>query len=869
MTRRVVRAGLIAALCLVGVGWFAREAAAQSCTPLTAGGIQGQVWFDENGDGIRNADELANGIAGVQVQLLDSSGAVLRTVTTSTGVGSILGTYSFFPLCGGTYTVRVVEATLPAGYVATIEGATPDPSRDSSTSPVTLAIVWDPTIGRFSKHVAIDFGYKAGCTGSIGDFVWNDSNQDGVQDPGEPGMAGREVRLLLSGSVIATDITDANGGYNFPGLCPGTYTVETDTPAGMTASPTLGTPDAALDSEASPVVVPLALNENNPTIDFGFYFPCLGTIGDFVWYDTNRNGVQDAGELGIANVTVELLDAGGAVIQTDITDANGAYLFTGLCAGTYGVRVNAATLPAGYVATPTLQGGDPTQDSNPSPTSVTLPTNNSNDLTIDFGYNAPCAGRLGDFVWNDANANGVQDAGEAGLPGVTVVLYDAGGAVVAVDTTDASGYYLFEGLCGGSFVVEVNPDTLPGGATGWLASPPNAGGDDLLDSDGIDHRTSASLPDDFTEDLSYDFGYYKAQPLTVTKTAAGRYDRTYRWTLAKTVDDNSHAGWAGLVAGSSTWSVSTTRSVVDSNYAVTGQIEITNPNGFAVAFSVSDVLSDGTEASVSCPGDSVAAGATVTCSYSASPSGSTATLNTATVTSTTTGVDGGVATAPVTFSANVTGDPTVTLGDVRFGYSQLISAATSPTFPETFTCPANTGQYVNGLYTFNVVNTARLVGANTNLSASATVTVTCRAEVWKDETAVGAGTRYPGSSNWFMYSPYTTSTINLIAGQKYDAGDITMWRTGSGSTARTWIRITLHSGFRWAAVPEVLKVQPFNTRPTRYYEPGSFLYKFTAPSTSNNANATVSFSGSTVTVSMLGTSAQFYGIHGSVQRLLP
>lgn len=50
-------------------------------------------------------------------------------------------------------------------------------------------------------------------------------------------------------------------------------------------------------------------------------------IGNRVWDDSTANDVQDAGELGLAGVTVELLDGGG-VIASAVTDANGYYIFS-------------------------------------------------------------------------------------------------------------------------------------------------------------------------------------------------------------------------------------------------------------------------------------------------------------------------------------------------------------------------------------------------------------------------------------------------------------------------------------------------------------------------------------------------------------
>jgi hypothetical protein len=85
---------------------------------------------------------------------------------------------------------------------------------------------------------------------------------------------------------------------------------------------------------------------------------CSGTIGDFVWNDLNLNGIQDAGEPGLAGVGVILKDGASQVIGTTTTNARAFYQFTGRCAGTYTVEVNASTLPAGFVASPCNAGPD-------------------------------------------------------------------------------------------------------------------------------------------------------------------------------------------------------------------------------------------------------------------------------------------------------------------------------------------------------------------------------------------------------------------------------------------------------------------------------------------------------------------------------
>jgi hypothetical protein len=335
--------------------------------------------------------------------------------------------------------------------------------------------------------------------------------------------------------------------------------------------------------------------------------------------------------------------------------------------------------------------------------------------------------------------------------------------------------------------------------------------------------------------------------LTAEKTAAGRYDRIITWELDKTVDPASHSGAAGQDAGSSTWTVRATKELVEDNHVVAGNIEVHNPSAISQTFTVDDVLDDGTEADVTCPTYTLTAGASTTCTYTADTA--VATLNTATVTAP--GNAPVVATAPVgDYEATVLGDEEVTLADERFDHEQVIDSSTTVAFPETFPCPADPALYENGAYTYKVINIATLTGDSTDEIDKAKVDVTCN-QTWKGETATGQGPRYPKSANWFMFTPYSTGTVDLIAGQHHDAGDITMVRQ-NGSTKITF---ELHDGYRFATVKENLKIEAFAKAPTSYVAPGRFKGKFTVLTSLRQITVTV-------------PTADFYGIHVDVERLV-
>ena len=603
--------------------------------PLSLGN---RVWYDKNNNGLDDPTETP--VANVPVRLYRDSnndgvadGAAIQTATTNA-----TGYYLFTNLIPDTY---IVEITAPAGYVSsTPDAGDPDSDPDDgddngvgvsggiiASKPVTLAGATEPigepstpgytdTTPDANANYTVDFGLFQ--PHSLGNLVWEDTNNDGLKQASETGIPNVVVNLYAdankdeapdSTTPYAQAVTNSDGYYLFTNLPEGTYIVEVVTPAGYTSStPNAGDPDTdADDGDDNGVIVTgnvvrsnnvmlmpgteptgepatTGYTDNAPdananyTVDFGFWRPL--SLGNRVWDDPNNNGINDGTEKGIAGVVVNLYrdsnndgTPDGAVIATTTTTALGYYLFTGLTKDTYIVEVIA---PANYISS-APDAGDPDSDQddlddngvgNAGGTIRSLPVSlmqdseptgegetpgltdtvddNDGNYTVDFGLYQPVS--LGNHVWEDRNNNGVKDGSEAGIANIPVRLYRdtnndgiPDGPAEKSMSTNAQGFYLFNGIGSDTYIVEI---VMP---VGWKSSAPDAGDPDLDRDDMDDNGTVligtatvraqpvtlipatqptgegatpglADTTPDANANYTVDFGIYQPWDMRVTKT---------------------------------------------------------------------------------------------------------------------------------------------------------------------------------------------------------------------------------------------------------------------------------------------------------------------------------------------------------------
>ncbi|WP_375448085.1 SdrD B-like domain-containing protein, partial [uncultured Fibrella sp.] len=440
------------------------------------------VFEDKNANGIQDAGDVP--IQGVLVTLYSNGSVVNTTITDANGLYGFTGLTPNMPY--------VVGFGQPSGYVPTAANAGLNDMIDSDAGVGGLTGVYSLTANEFNPTVDAGFFRPA----SLGDYVFEDVNQDGIQNTGDTPIPGVIVTLYQNGSAVATTTTNGSGLYSFTGLTPGSsnsYSVGFTAPAGYAPTTPLAGTSTANDSDINPLTgrsqsITLASGESNPTVDGGFVRG-LGAIGDYVWFDYNSDGQQGSTVLepGVAGVTVQLFAASNTTVPlaTTITDSMGKYLFDKLPSGQYIVKF---TAPNGSVFTTKNKTGVSTDlDSNPGVVDgltdvitidVTQPLSSTArvNLTIDAGI-VPY-GSIGNYVWRDTNNDGIQNDGPTGLAGITVELYGANNLTtpLAETLTDGTGYYLFDNLIAGSYKVKF---TLP---TGEIFTLTEAGTDRTVDS---------------------------------------------------------------------------------------------------------------------------------------------------------------------------------------------------------------------------------------------------------------------------------------------------------------------------------------------------------------------------------------------------
>jgi uncharacterized repeat protein (TIGR01451 family) len=363
------------------------------------------VWADVNSNGIQ--DDGPTGMDNVYVQLFQPGAdgvpgtpddVPVASTLTGTSPTSTAGWYNFPGLAPGTYFVcftppPTFTVTIP-GQGTAANGSDANPATNC-TAPVTLAanqINPDVDAGLVTQHLA-----------ALGNYVWFDRNNDGVQNESpSDGVNGVTVRLWVddgdgnpepgagdvqvAATVTADDVYGQAGYYLFDGLVPGLrYFVQFVQPGAFTGFTTQNAGgDDTVDSDAdtgngATLEVVLAPDEVNLTLDAGL-IRATGTLalGDQIWMDTDNDGVYEPenGEMGIDGVKLILYadaDSSGdpsldeyvsSTTSATVSGFPGRYRFSGLAPDDYIVVVDPTSFGGGgaLAGKVSATGNDPAPD---------------------------------------------------------------------------------------------------------------------------------------------------------------------------------------------------------------------------------------------------------------------------------------------------------------------------------------------------------------------------------------------------------------------------------------------------------------------------------------------------------------------------
>jgi large repetitive protein len=513
---------------------------------LLPASIAGSVFIDANTNAVKDGSETV-GVPGVTVTLTgtDYLGNPVNTPATT----NASGVYSFTRLLLGTYTLT---ETSPSGMTHTGSQAGTEGGSGAGIGAGNVAI---SSISLEPNDVAT--GYNFGESGEgLSGFVYVDSNGNGVKDGGEPGIAG--VTVTLSGNAQAGSsvcgyvascslVTNGTGGYSITNLPASDGTGYTLTEQSQTALPLSGYADGT-DVVGSGVSIPgtagndvvtgigVVLGEMGVNYNFG---ELLGSLAGSVYFDTNNDGVKDAGESGIDDIPVTLTGytwgtngsddsgAGDDVAITAIptaTAGGGYYSFSSLLRGTYTVT---ETHPndwgdgketAGTSGGTALNNGFDNTATNNRITSISL-TVGSDATGYLFGERSS---GLSGRVCEDANNDGICQGGEIGIDNIAVTLSGTttvGGADICTFiapascsvVTPAGGAYSFPDLPAGIYTLTETHPTI------YLDGKENTGNlGGTVDNTGFDasvgrNRVTAIPLLGGQNGTDYDFG---EQPLT-------------------------------------------------------------------------------------------------------------------------------------------------------------------------------------------------------------------------------------------------------------------------------------------------------------------------------------------------------------------
>ncbi|MBC1812994.1 hypothetical protein HCA60_10905 [Listeria booriae] len=398
------------------------------------GAIQSYVYNDANKNGQKDGGEA--GISGVHVALYTEAGAKVADATTDSA-----GAYHFDAIEPGRY---YAKADIPDGYKYQ-SGA--EFGADGTTGYFTVAS--EQTL-RNELNLGLSTSNSSAVSGKVTDAATG------------AGLANTRVELRdVQGNLIDSQQTDTNGNYNFTALAAGNYYTKVVIPTDYSFASGNGYGN---DGNSNYI----QLDGSNSSTSYSIALRKQVTDSSAI-----SGKVTDAATgSGLANTRVELHDVQGNLVDSQQTDTNGNYNFTGLAAGNYYTKV---VIPSNYDFASSNGYGS---DGNSNYIQLNG-ENTSSDYSIALRKqaNTTISG-----VINTPSGQGVSE---------NVSLYSVDGTLVKTVSTDSQGNFSFAGVSAGNYYVKAS---IPEGYTFQSAQGFGSDGNSFyLQADGTSNISNLRL----------------------------------------------------------------------------------------------------------------------------------------------------------------------------------------------------------------------------------------------------------------------------------------------------------------------------------------------------------------------------------------
>ena len=392
---------------------------------VKTGSVEGKLWFDENYNGVWDANE--RGLTEASVLLHSDSLGLTRETRADESGG-----YAFTGLQPGAYRL---EIRLPDGMIFTYPG-------HSLLSEIAAS-------GTLNVTVQVDTNTALGAIGAMPAAAlylsfYQDLNLNGQWDEGENALPGAAVAILQGGAQVDSALSDENGGLRFSTLRGGEAQLVCALPEGYIFAPGDDSPFfSGAAASANEAVIAVEGTEGLYTI--GVTMPAA--ISGQLFEDPANTGVYQAGYALLAGFTVQAVNESGQIALETLTDEAGRYTLAPLLPGEYTVRF---LLDDPYIAAPYAAGRSETANHILAQTPEYGETE-----TVSLAPGQTAEGLDGGvFRAGVIDGSVLLSGGQGGMAGVVVTLLDEYGAPFSdysYGETDENGYFSIKGALPGTY----------------------------------------------------------------------------------------------------------------------------------------------------------------------------------------------------------------------------------------------------------------------------------------------------------------------------------------------------------------------------------------------------------------------------------